>query len=118
MNEYLKDFIKHFFIGGVVIGIYAVVTKYISPGYAAHVASSLPIVVTYIAVITYYNYSMKKTINILYLSFFAGLIWQMYVLVYYLGLKNNLSMVKTIILCIMIYLALSYLLYLYLKNLY
>ena len=34
----------------------------------------------------------------------------MYVLVYYLGLKNNLNMVKTIALCIMVYLYITELL--------
>ena len=118
MNIYLQDFIKNFFIGGTIIGIYTIITKYISPGYAIHLASSLPIVVTYIAVITYRNYSINKTINILYLAFFAGLIWQLYVLIFYIELKSNLNIVVSIVLCIIIYIIFSYLLYRYLKKYY
>ena len=71
MNKYLLSFGKHFLLGGLIVGIYSVITTYISPGYAAHVASSLPIVFTYIVFITYNKYGLDRAIDTSYLSSFA-----------------------------------------------
>ena len=116
--HYIKEFMKHFLIGGTVIGLYSLVTKYISPGYSTQVASSLPIVVSYIVVLTYYEYGINRSIKISYLAFFAGLVWQLYVLMLYLGLRNKLGVYPSIIICVVVYLIISILFYQYFKDYY
>ena len=113
MNKYLKSFGHHFLMGGLIIGLYSVITEYISPAYAAHISSSLPIVFTYIIVITYNKYGLDKAINTSYLAFFAGLIWQLYVIVFFFGLKSKLGIMKSAVICLTLYVIMSYLLYNY-----
>lgn len=118
MNKYLLSFGKHFLLGGLIVGIYSVITTYISPGYAAHVASSLPIVFTYIIFITYNKYGLDRAIDTSYLSFFAGLIWQLYVLLFFFGLKSRLGLLKSALFCLTIYVLVSYVLYKYFEDYY
>ena len=118
MNKYLASFGKNFLLGGLIIGLYSVITEYISPGYAAHLSSSLPIVFTYIIILTYNKYGLDKTIDTAYLSFFAGLIWQLYVIIFFFGLKVRLGIFKSAVICLTIYIAVSYLMYSYFESYY
>lgn len=60
MNLYLKEFLKNFLFGGTLIGIYSLLVKFISPTIAGQAAGSLPIMFTYIIILTYLNNTKKK----------------------------------------------------------
>lgn len=112
MNLYLKEFFKNFLFGGTMIGLYSLIVKFISPAIAGQAAGSLPIMFTYIIVLTYLNNSKKKTLNTAYISFFAGWLWQMFVLTTFLCLRANLNIAISLIISFLIFIIFSYIFYL------
>ena len=112
MNLYVKEFFKNFLFGGTMIGLYSLVVKFISPAIAGQAAGSLPIMFTYIIVLTYLNNSKKKTLNTAYISFFAGWLWQIFVLTTFLCLRADLNIIVSLVISILIFIIFSYIFYL------
>ena len=118
MYSYLKEFFKNFLFGGTIIGFYSLIVKFISPAIAGQTAGSLPIMFTYIIILTYLNYSKKKTLNTAFLSFFAGWLWQLFVLTTFLCLKANLNITISLLISVIIFIIFSYIFYLIFRNKY
>lgn len=103
-------FLKNFLMAGLTIGLYSVIMEISTPEFVGFIHGALPITLTYLLVLTYFNDKNRVT-NFVYITGLSSLLWISFLLILYILLRNGqslsvsygLTLVLFIILCFIFY---------------
>tara|TARA_B100000963_G_C22490976_1_gene609277 strand:- start:26 stop:424 length:399 start_codon:yes stop_codon:yes gene_type:complete len=109
--KYFNEFIKNFLMGGITIGIYSLVIKYLSAGFAGHASGALPLVYTYVLIKTYQLFGYEETQRVSMIGFIAGFFWLAYALFIVIMLKYQQGIIFTICMAIIFFFVINYIYY-------
>jgi len=107
-NEYTNEFIKNFLMGGIVIGIYSIIIKFISPKLAGHASGSMPLVFTYVILKTYQDFGYNKTKEVAKIGLTGGFFWLSYAIIVNYMFNNNYDLLRTLTVAILAFIFLNY----------
>lgn len=109
-----KTGLQNFVFGGILLGLLAIIIKFISPQLAGHLSGGLPISLTFVILSTYYLYGREKTGNTAKIAIAGGVTWIVYAFILYLLLIHTKIHfwaafgINLVVFCILTYLVIRY----------
>jgi heme A synthase len=74
---------RNFLIGGILLGMLAVIIEFINPHLAGHLSGGLPMSLTFVLLSTYFIYGREKTGETAKIAIAGGLSWILYAFILY-----------------------------------
>jgi hypothetical protein len=96
VNKYLREFLTNFLFGGIVIGLYSLLIKFVAVGLAGHASGALPLVFTYVIIKTHTLFGYEEAKRVSKIGFIGGFFWLSYAFIVYLMLQHNQNIVFTL----------------------